>query len=594
MTSEQYDVVICGGGLSGLTLALQLRQEHGDDLTIAVVERTRGPLPEAAHKLGESCVEMGSQYLESLGITELLEQRQIVKFGLRFFPGGGTSALHQRLEMGAGNEPRVRSWQLDRGRFENDVRELLPTRGIDLIEGAKIADIEVGPEAAPHVIRYATDGASAELRARWLVDATGRTGLLRRRLKNKTKHHFEHHAYSGWFRIEGRLDINDFVPADADTDWHDRHLADQRWRSTSHMMGDGYWMWIIPLASGHTSVGLVTHEEYYDFDSVRTLDRMMAFITEHEPQLAERLRDRQVMDFGCIKNYSYRAATHWSADRWALVGEAGSFTDPLYSPGTDLIALANTFTSELIAADRSEDADLAARTTQLEDMYASLVHGGMTVYRGNAPVFGHAKAMASKIYWDNFAYWSYPCQYFRQRMYRLSGEAHDRFKRTGARFVVLSSYIQQLVRHWALLAPEGPTPGFLGLPAFPSVVIDAHCALLEDSTPEEAQLALETRVAQAEQIVAELVLRVVQELGPERGAQLIERARLEDWEGLAIAAERLHAETLKGMQRRRALSPIARDVERALGRITRHADDAAARALLSPWVAAPEPTRATA
>ncbi|MCA9611955.1 MAG: FAD-dependent oxidoreductase, partial [Myxococcales bacterium] len=48
-----YDVIVCGGGLAGLTLAYQLRQEL-PDASVAVVERQKRPLPEAAHKVGES------------------------------------------------------------------------------------------------------------------------------------------------------------------------------------------------------------------------------------------------------------------------------------------------------------------------------------------------------------------------------------------------------------------------------------------------------------------------------------------------------------------------------------------------------------
>ncbi len=572
------DVVICGGGMAGLTLALHLRRDFGSGLRITVVDKLARPLPEAAFKLGESCVEMGSQYLEQLGLADHLERTQIVKFGLRFFPGGGTSKLHERLEMGASQEPVVRSWQLDRGRFESDLRAMMADRGITLIEGAVVRDVTLGAGASPHTVTYERDGARATISGRWLVDATGRAGLMRRRLGSKRSN--DHPGFAGWFRVEGRMDVNSWVPVDADTDWHDRHMADQRWRSTSHLMGAGYWLWIIPLASGHTSVGVVCHDEYFSYDDVRTLDRLMTFLRVHEPQLAEQLQDRTVMDFGAIKNYSYRSTRHWSTDRWALVGEAGSFTDPLYSPGSDLIALANAFTAELIRVDRQGE-DLACRVDELESMYAALVHGGMTVYEGNPPVFGHARAMASKIYWDNFAYWSYPCQYFMRGIYRLTGAPHARFKDTGARFVEISGYMQRLMRHWALLAPEPPQGGFLGLPAFPSVVIDAHIALLEDRTPEAAQAALEVAVAQADEIAAELVLRIVQELGPELGATLIDRADIGSWRGLQVSSSRLEAEAMVGMARRRALPLIARDVERALGRIKRHHDAAQARQLLS-------------
>ena len=105
---------------------------------------------------------------------------------------------------------------------------------------------------------------------------------------------------------------------------------------------------------------MVVHSPIHDFENVRTLEAARAFIRQHEPHLAEKLETFEVMDFGCLKAFSHRAARAWSADRWALVGEAGSFTDPLYSPGSDLIAFANCFTTEIIRED-VEGGDLAAR-----------------------------------------------------------------------------------------------------------------------------------------------------------------------------------------------------------------------------------------
>ena len=78
-----HDIIIMGGGLAGLTLALQLRQRL-PDLDVLVLERRSHPVPEACHKVGESTVEIGAHYFgDVLGLKDHLVQAQLKKFGFR-------------------------------------------------------------------------------------------------------------------------------------------------------------------------------------------------------------------------------------------------------------------------------------------------------------------------------------------------------------------------------------------------------------------------------------------------------------------------------------------------------------------------------
>ena len=52
-TLPLHDVVILGGGLAGLTLALQLKRRD-PDLDVLVLERRSGPAPEAIHKVAKA------------------------------------------------------------------------------------------------------------------------------------------------------------------------------------------------------------------------------------------------------------------------------------------------------------------------------------------------------------------------------------------------------------------------------------------------------------------------------------------------------------------------------------------------------------
>ena len=62
VTPDQYDVAILGGGQAGLTLALQLKKIR-PATRILVIEKQTYPFPEAAHKVGESTVEISGHYL---------------------------------------------------------------------------------------------------------------------------------------------------------------------------------------------------------------------------------------------------------------------------------------------------------------------------------------------------------------------------------------------------------------------------------------------------------------------------------------------------------------------------------------------------
>src|SRR5947199_10434557 len=137
-SSDQYDVAILGGGMAGLTLALQLKKAR-PATSILVVEKQKHPVPEAAHKVGESTVEIAAHYLRDiLGLAEHLQTQQVRKFGLRmFFSFEDNQDITRRVELGSTVFPPLCTYQLDRGRLENALGGALQQQAIAFLDGCK-------------------------------------------------------------------------------------------------------------------------------------------------------------------------------------------------------------------------------------------------------------------------------------------------------------------------------------------------------------------------------------------------------------------------------------------------------------------------
>src|ERR1700743_1528697 len=165
-----YDLIICGGGLAGLCLAYQLSLSK-NNFSVLVLERLKRPLPDAAFKVGESTIEPGAYYYsKTLGLEDYLMREQLEKLGLRYFYRSESGDFASRPEYGVARFLPAKSFQLDRGKLETHLRELVEAAGTELKEGIKVEDIEINPGDEPHRVIYTDGDRRVEARARWVVD----------------------------------------------------------------------------------------------------------------------------------------------------------------------------------------------------------------------------------------------------------------------------------------------------------------------------------------------------------------------------------------------------------------------------------------
>jgi len=396
------DVVVLGGGLAGLCLAIQLKRQD-PALAVAVLERRSHPVREAAHKVGESTVEIGAHYFaEVLGLREHLETQQVRKYGLRYFFCDRELELQDCNEMGVSHLLPTPSWQLDRGRFENFLGERALELGVDFRHGAVVRTIDLADDGGMHRVGFDLDGASHALRARWVVDAAGRAGLIKRKLGLAEAN--DHDANAAWWRVDGHLDPDAWTDAG---NWRTRFQPAERWKSTNHLCGPGYWFWLIPLASDSHSLGIVCDARMHPLETMNTHEKAMDWLRLHQPRAAEALERPQhrLQDFLFLRHFSHGCRQVFSGDRWALTGEAGVFLDPFYSPGSDFIAISNTYICELIRLDFAGK-PVAPYAELFQQLYFSFYENTLTLYQDQYPIFGHPQAMPAKILWDYAYYWS--------------------------------------------------------------------------------------------------------------------------------------------------------------------------------------------
>ena len=419
IADNHFDIVILGGGLAGLTLTKQLLMKH-PQLRIAVLEKREFPVPEAAHKVGESSVEIGAHYFgEELQLKKHLTDQQLPKFGLRFFFKDAHQTLSEGTEVGGSEFFAAPSYQLDRGRLENFLAETVSGMGATVLGGARVTSVELtsakGVEEQPlHHVSFRTNDSEQSFRARWVVDASGRASLLKRKLN--LAEDIQHDINAVWFRVDAAIRIDDWC---GDSQWQRlTGKLPRRWLSTNHLMGEGYWVWLIPLATGSTSIGIVADPRIHPLQSINTIEKAMDWLDEHEPECAESIAPHlsKLQDFLAIKNMSRGSRQVFSADRWALVGEAGVFLDPFYSPGSDFIAIGNTMVGKLIEEELAGNS-IEHLAPTLQSVFLTLFQNNLLTYRDQYPLFGNPRIMALKFVWDYAVYWGFPALlYFRGKL----------------------------------------------------------------------------------------------------------------------------------------------------------------------------------
>ena len=341
--TEQFDVVIIGGAMSGAASALLLKRQR-PELRVLILEKSKV----FGRRVGEATVEVSTYFLTKiLGLTTYLNESHLVKQGMRFwFFNDQTRSLDECAEVGGRMLSRLISFQVDRARLDQEVLDRAVAAGAILWRPAEVAKVELNA-GGEQKIEVRCEGQARSIQARWVVDASGVAALLARR-NGWFRQNNEHPTAAAWSRWRGVKDWDGYELAKKYPRWQQACFG-IRSTATNHMVGDGWWAWFIPLKGGDTSVGVVIDQRLAQLPEEGQIgDRIKTFLSHH-PLSRELLADAQWEegDVHWRKNLPYCSAV-FAGDGFALVGDAAAFLDPLYSPGLDWVAFTTMCAARLI------------------------------------------------------------------------------------------------------------------------------------------------------------------------------------------------------------------------------------------------------
>jgi flavin-dependent dehydrogenase len=389
-----YDVVIVGGAFSGAATALMLKRKHSS-ARILIIEKTA----EFDRKVGESTTELSSCYMTRLlGLTNYLGHHHLAKQGLRmWFSNRPDQAFDDCVELGARYQARLPTFQVDRSTLDSHLLDLAVEAGCDLRRPAKVTGLEL--ETNRSYVSYETYSSHETVSTRWLVDASGRAAMLARKLG-----HFlpntEHPINAVWARFTGVKDWDSYEWREKFREYANACRTSRNW-ATNHLMGHGWWCWIIPLRGGDVSAGIVYDSRIFTLaDGPNLGERLRAHLLSH-PVGAEifggaRIIEHDVHAYSGLP-YSSRKVCD---DGWVTVGDAAGFIDPLYSPGLDFCSYTSYYVADLLARSLAGE-DVSDPLNYYNEQYPVTYRLWFeTLYKDKYYYMGDAELMAAALLLD--------------------------------------------------------------------------------------------------------------------------------------------------------------------------------------------------
>ena len=317
MRVSPVDVVVIGGGPAGSSIG-RLLAAWGH--SVVILNRDAPP----GRGLAESIPPSTRKLLSEVGALDAVEQAGFYR------TRGNTvwwASREPRFEA-FGSAADAQGYQVFRPAFDRLLLDGAAAAGADVRPRARVQSVSFGDDAA--TIEYDEEGRRHTIRCGIVLDCSGRAGLVGRRYRVAQPGH-RMYALVGVWKSDDGWDLPD-----------ETHTVVETYR-------DG-WAWSVPVAAETRHAGAMVGTAIPEDGSQRALAQAYQAEIGKTVHLAPRLR-RATLQHVWACDASLYSATTYAGPRFMLVGDAGSFIDPLSSFGVKK-ALASAWLGAVVAHTR--------------------------------------------------------------------------------------------------------------------------------------------------------------------------------------------------------------------------------------------------
>ncbi len=298
-----YDVAIIGGGPAGSVAGAALAR---CGRRVVILEKEKFP----RFRVGESLLPASSDTFDRIGVKEKLDRAGfLIKHGGEISSACGTARGTYFFRNGL-NVRWKTSYQVDRSKFDQVLLDHARDCGCEVRYAVSVTSFTFGTDVAV----LSCDPGAETVQARYLIDCSGRNAILANHLQLKEPYsHLRKFSVFAYFQGPP-------LPPDPDASL------------TRMIRAHDCWCWVIPMAEGKWSVGVVMDHERFRSLQVSPEDAFEQCIRQ-QPEVYNRIgQAKRFTPVRATADFSYRVRRMFG-DRWLMAGDAAGFIDPVFSSG---------------------------------------------------------------------------------------------------------------------------------------------------------------------------------------------------------------------------------------------------------------------